>query len=871
MQKELSAPTTSLLLVCALTCLLLGRIFQLPILLFIFPVFAIRYLRRVSLLPGFLLLLTGTVAVILMAFWGIASHMFSSATVFAVVMTVSTLVGLLPILLDAWLFKKGVSQQWLIAIYPGSKVLLEYLGSANSPFGIWGSPVSMLAGWQPFNNIVAYGGIWTLSLLAALFSSLLVYILENGLRHNPVSKILLRWYVLLILIIAAVGMFRIKAYQPGATVRVAVVLANDSLRNDPVNKMYRHLLERKEQPISTGETTFFHRAFDVSNQDLLQEINKAAAAGAKIIFCAEGNMVTMKEDEKALIDTTGKIAEKWGVYIGMAVEVYSPTAIRPVENKVVFIKPDGRIAFEYKKHFPIGVEEELMQVGDGNIPTCNTPYGKIAAIICFDTDNIRYVRKAAGADILFAPSNDWEAIAALRGKITRYRALEDGFILIRPTSHGVTEMVTPIGQLVYANNYFNHPLRLMLADIPTKKLATVYAQTGDGLPLLVMLALLILLTGCGGFVKRKMGSRSIAALVLIVFFMPCNMHAQNTNSDSIRLLQQQPAGKSRTVLFPALSYAPETSLALGLTLMHFYESSVDARQSQISANSLYTFNGQFINEAGLVHYTQNNNYLVKGALICNKYPEKFYGIGNKTSDENAIIITYNMIKADASLLKRIKKYTYTGIRYNYANYFNVHQKVAANAVIDTLNGGRGNVQSGLGLALLYDSRDNSTNCSTGWFALVEATWNNTVIGSGTNYFAFDADVRKYHSLRTGSVLAFQGVVKIKEGNVPFSQLSYLGGGNIMRGFYAGRFRDRDLLAFQGEYRRHLWHNWGLVLFAGAGKVGRELSDLNGSDLQRSLGFGFRRSINKQHKVNLRIDVGFGNNQCNLYVNIGEAF
>jgi hypothetical protein len=607
--------------------------------------------------------------------------------------------------------------------------------------------------------------------------------------------------------------------------------------------------------------------------ELLQEIEKAAAAGAKIIFCAEGNMVVMKEDEWALIDTTRKIAEKWGVYIGMAAEVYSPTATRPVENKVVFIQPDGRIAFEYKKHFPIGVEEELMQVGDGNIPTCNTAYGKIAAVICFDTDNIRYVRKVAkeGADILFAPSNDWEAIAELRGKITRYRALENGFTLVRPTSHGVTEMVTSTGQLVYANNYFNHPLRLMMADVPTKKLSTMYAQTGDGLPLLVMLALMIFFAGCGRFVKRKRSASAITALVLIALVVPGITQAQNGNSDSFHLLQQQAAGKNRTVLFPAVSYAPETSLALGLSLMHFYETSVDARQSQISANSLYTFNGQFINEASLLHYSQGNDYLVKGALICNKYPEKFYGIGNKTSEENAVTITYNMIKADASLLKRIKKNTYAGLRYNYANFFNVHQQVAANAVVDSLNGRKGNVQSGLGIALLYDSRDNSYNSSTGWFGLLEAAWNNAVFGSGTNYFAFDADIRKYHTLRTGSVLAFQGVVKIKEGEVPFTQLSYLGGGKIMRGFYAGRFRDMDLLAFQSEYRRHLWRNWGLVLFAGTGKVGSALSDLNGSDLQRSLGFGFRRSVNKQHKVNLRIDVGFGNGQCNLYVNIGEAF
>jgi outer membrane translocation and assembly module TamA len=115
------------------------------------------------------------------------------------------------------------------------------------------------------------------------------------------------------------------------------------------------------------------------------------------------------------------------------------------------------------------------------------------------------------------------------------------------------------------------------------------------------------------------------------------------------------------------------------------------------------------------------------------------------------------------------------------------------------------------------------------------------------------------------------MVKIKEGEVPFTQLSYLGGGNIMRGFYAGRYRDNDLVAAQAEYRRPIWRNWGIVLFAGVGKVGKSLDDLHVKDMQHSLGFGFRRTISKQQKINLRMDVGYGNGQCNFYINIGEAF
>ncbi|HVZ57756.1 MAG TPA: BamA/TamA family outer membrane protein [Chitinophagaceae bacterium] len=874
MQKVHSTKKISRLFICAMASLLLGRIFQLPFLLVLFPVFAIRYVRHTNLLTGFLLLLAGSVAAMLTAFRGIASHMFSSTSAFVVVMTVSTFVGLLPILLDAWLFKNGKNQLWLIAVYPCAKVFLEFIGSANSPFGIWGSQASLLAGWQPFNNMAAYGGIWTISLLVALFSSILVYILENGLRNNPMSKSLIRWYGLVMVLVAVAGLIRITGYQPGSKVRVAVVLANDSLRTWPVNKIYKHLVTQKQTAVTPDDEAYYHQAFELSNLDVLQQTERAAAAGAKIIFCAEGNVVVMKKDESALLDSVKKMARKWNVYIGIAAEVFTPTAIKPVENKITLIQPDGGVAFEYLKHFPLGLEKDLMVTGNGIIPTCNTPYGKVAAVICFDTDFITYARKAgaARADLLFAPSNDWDAIAELRGKITRYRALENGFTLVRPTSHGVTEMVTPTGQLVYANNYYSHPSRLMLADVPAKRLPAMYVETGDWLPVLLLLILLAVLIGIRGHAKkRKSGISIVAAGICVMTVLPFFARAQPADRDTAGKGQSQTAELSNTILFPAVSYDPETSVALGVTAMHCYKTTAGAGLSQIRAVALYTFNRQFINEANLLHYTAGNGYLVKAGLVFNKFPEKFYGLGNATTKENAVTIHYNVVKADISLLKRIQKNTYAGMHYNYANYYNIYQLNAASHGLDTLTGGKGSVQSGLGVELLHDSRDNSINSTTGWYVLIDATWNQGLFGSGNKYFAFDADVRKYHELGSGAVLAWQAMAEMKEGEVPFTQLSYLGGSNMMRGFYAGRFRDKDLLALQAEYRRHLWRNWGLVLFAGAGKVGRDWDEMNGKDLHHAAGFGFRRSISRQHKVNLRIDLGYGNGQCNVYVNIGEAF
>jgi len=46
----------------------------------------------------------------------------------------------------------------------------------------------------------------------------------------------------------------------------------------------------------------------------------------------------------------------------------------------------------------------------------------------------------------------------------------------------------------------------------------------------------------------------------------------------------------------------------------------------------------------------------------------------------------------------------------------------------------------------------------------------------------------------------------------------LGGADMMRGLYGGRFTDKCLMAYQAEYRRFLFWRIGMVGFASMGEV-----------------------------------------------------
>ena len=67
-------------------------------------------------------------------------------------------------------------------------------------------------------------------------------------------------------------------------------------------------------------------------------------------------------------------------------------------------------------------------------------------------------------------------------------------------------------------------------------------------------------------------------------------------------------------------------------------------------------------------------------------------------------------------------------------------------------------------------------------------------------------------------MAFQFLGNFNEGDVPVRSMANMGSGSIMRGYYEGRYTDKNMLAFQAEMRQHLIRRLGMVAFAGVGRV-----------------------------------------------------
>jgi hypothetical protein len=112
-----------------------------------------------------------------------------------------------------------------------------------------------------------------------------------------------------------------------------------------------------------------------------------------------------------------------------------------------------------------------------------------------------------------------------------------------------------------------------------------------------------------------------------------------------------------------------------------------------------------------------------------------------------------------------------------------------------------------------------------------------------------------------------------QGGAPFDQLALVGGGDIMRGYARGRYRDRWMLASQAEYRTPMARRIGGVLFGGAGVVAPAADELFGDRvLLPTYGAGVRFQLDTKQRSAVRVDYGRGRDGASgLYIGFNQAF
>ncbi|MBB6461126.1 BamA/TamA family outer membrane protein [Flammeovirga kamogawensis] len=333
--------------------------------------------------------------------------------------------------------------------------------------------------------------------------------------------------------------------------------------------------------------------------------------------------------------------------------------------------------------------------------------------------------------------------------------------------------------------------------------------------------------------------------------------------------------------FPYPAYAQETSWEFGVVSVFQFKpgkASFATRPSNATFIGFYTLENQMRLKLEHTVFTNNEDWLLEGTWEYAKYPEKYYGIGNETPSSNEQLMDWSKFDFRQQLLRKIKENMFVGLQYRYANFWDISvtPREDGSGSLEEIPGYEGGVNSGLGLVYKWDTRDIVLVPSSGHFIEFRAAFYPTWLGSDYKFTSIKLDMRKYFDLgrekEAKTILAFQGIINQTYGDAPFREISLMGGLNMMRGVYEGRYRDNHMIAAQAEIRQHLFWRLGMTAFISTAEVMNEWNDFDVRKLKLAGGAGFRLTINKEDRATLRADYGVGpDGSSGLYLTFGEAF
>jgi hypothetical protein len=335
--------------------------------------------------------------------------------------------------------------------------------------------------------------------------------------------------------------------------------------------------------------------------------------------------------------------------------------------------------------------------------------------------------------------------------------------------------------------------------------------------------------------------------------------------------------KPQFMIYPVVAYSPETSFELGFNSLYvrYAKGDTNNRLSEINAFVFYTLENQFGGFFEHAIYSDKNKWFLLGKLKFQSFPLSYYGIGPSTPSIKLARVDAFQTQIKERILRKVYKSIYAGLEFDLQHFGNVSfNDFNSSSTYTKPLGHTGSTNFGIGSGILLDNRHNVLNVRHGVFTELAFIHYDQKFGSQFNFTSIFSDFRYFHPINKRNVLAFQYIGQFTLGKPPFNQMALMGGEMMMRGYYTGRYRDQNLIAFQTEYRMlplKFAKRFGASFFASAGTVSSKISYLKTKKLVYAGGAGIRFLLFRKKDVWTRLDFAITEEGHGFYLFIGEAF
>ncbi len=340
--------------------------------------------------------------------------------------------------------------------------------------------------------------------------------------------------------------------------------------------------------------------------------------------------------------------------------------------------------------------------------------------------------------------------------------------------------------------------------------------------------------------------------------------------------------------------------------------------SNLNASLQLTTKNQFVASVKGTIMTANNTWEMLVDFKYSFFSENTYGLGSDYSQPikeswnwggvttaalgGAQPLTFNQTKFYYTALREVADNFYVGIGYHLDYHYGIKDLaldlnaaepvVTSHYAFNTIKGinTTSYATSGSSINLVYDSRDHTVNPYKGAFVQFMFRNNQEFLGSTANSDQFYLEARYYKQLsatKPRHLIGFWGIGHIlTSGKLPYLHLpasAYDMRNRIGRGYVAGRFRGPGWVTLESEYRFPVTANGllGGVVFVSSTTTSREAIQIGDEFLPKlklfeanrlAGGFGARLMLNRTGRLNLAMDMAFGQNGAmGFYFAVGETF
>lgn len=371
-------------------------------------------------------------------------------------------------------------------------------------------------------------------------------------------------------------------------------------------------------------------------------------------------------------------------------------------------------------------------------------------------------------------------------------------------------------------------------------------------------------------------------------------------------------GSGSLILVPIIGSNPATGFMVGVGGQYAFKMKGSEQFSLLSGSLQATTKNQYLLLLKNNVYSKNERFFYTGDWRFLIFSQPTYGLGTnapvgnvldyqftlagqETSiDSLAQPMEFNFVRFHQTVGYKIKEDMYLGVGYNYDAFFKINDQRLSLMPGDTLLTSHYTYNRFYGFetekyfasailaSFIIDKRDNMIQPYKGYFLSLGFRGAYRITGNKNNAEMMLFEWRSYHGVSKSNpshLVAFWAMGTFTpEGGFPYMALpatAYDQRGRSARGYTQGRFRGKDFVYGEAEYRFPISPCSGIlggVLFVNSTTTNNQALDLGlFESIKFGYGVGLRVMIDKASRTNLTLDYGFGERSSGFFLAVSETF